>query len=776
MTSYSPLDTAKNEVRMLTIVDSDDRNPTLVHCRLEIVSLNNFTTEFSEFLEKTKDGQCSPEIFSSWFERVKSAAAEETPTSTPLELPYWRHALHYGMDGRALDEWDSLMEAIDIDFEHCLKIPPAFAISSITNNLASKSLQTRNQNKFSFLPRFQWRDYEAISYCWESETKDRQIVLNGSIVDVPRNLEAMLQRLRKLPDARSGIKFWIDALCIDQANILEKGHQVKFMQTIYTRGLSLVVWLGSASEDSDQAIDFIASITHHTLQQDQHGEERYGVHFPKWQRRQNTRLTDAFVNMPWKELLSFLSRNYWQRLWIIQELAMNHNMTLFLCGEKSLSRSMILRVCQFCMRHAEMIDQITPSSVKVVPDSSSYTYGSIWSTIYRVYCLLTLPDGETDEIQTDDVLDLGRKANVKEAVDKIYGILGLLPPRLSTLISPDYTLLSEQVYFHFAKFILIAFQKLDVVFSWCSYRSGSALPTWVPDWSTQYNRNHLYWLKQCNASGSKPVQWSTSDITQSLNCRGFIADSVHTISGSLSESNALNSLGNPAIFECPSIPLRCQYNGRENLTAALRRTLVQNLTYPEDELHSRTTLNICWVPDEHEEPVNAHFGKIWNIIGSVTSSPCWEPFQRFRRANENFPIFGFAFRDFFPSMPYYSQRISGIDGAVPPSSPTELPRINTEDPIGLDGNDALVMKRTTLTLQGRRLITTTNGYLGTAPEAVLKGDILAILYGCNYPVVLRPCGDCYMLIGESYIDGAMDGELVEAMNRGEFEEIEFKIC
>ncbi|PVH84101.1 hypothetical protein DL98DRAFT_351462, partial [Cadophora sp. DSE1049] len=114
--------------------------------------------------------------------------------------------------------------------------------------------------------------YEAISYCWESETKDRQIVLNGSLIDVPRNLEAMLQRLRTLPDTHSGIKFWIDALCIDQTNILEKGHQVKLMQTVYARAFSLVVWLGSASEQSDQAIEFIASITHHTLREDKYSE------------------------------------------------------------------------------------------------------------------------------------------------------------------------------------------------------------------------------------------------------------------------------------------------------------------------------------------------------------------------------------------------------------------------------------------------------------------------------------------------------------------------
>jgi hypothetical protein len=79
-----------------------------------------------------------------------------------------------------------------------------------------------------------------------------------------------------------------------------------------------------------------------------------------------------------------------------------------------------------------------------------------------------------------------------------------------------------------------------------------------------------------------------------------------------------------------------------------------------------------------------------------------------------------------------------------------------------------------LALIGRRLITTTGGYIGLAPEEVLKNDVIAILYGYNFPVVLRPCGEYYYVIGECYID--MDGEVIEAKERGEHQEIEINLC
>jgi hypothetical protein len=81
-----------------------------------------------------------------------------------------------------------------------------------------------------------------------------------------------------------------------------------------------------------------------------------------------------------------------------------------------------------------------------------------------------------------------------------------------------------------------------------------------------------------------------------------------------------------------------------------------------------------------------------------------------------------------------------------------------------------------LALTGHRLVIISGGFLGLALKEVLKNDVIAILYGCDFPVVLRPCGDNYYVIGECYVDGVMDGELVEAKERGEYQEREITLC
>jgi hypothetical protein len=67
--------------------------------------------------------------------------------------------------------------------------------------------------------------------------------------------------------------------------------------------------------------------------------------------------------------------------------------------------------------------------------------------------------------------------------------------------------------------------------------------------------------------------------------------------------------------------------------------------------------------------------------------------------------------------------------------------------------------------------------VGLGPSKTKEGDVIAILYGCSVPVILRPVKDPfkdvqdYEFIGEAYIHGKMDGEAIDAG----FEEQKFRL-
>lgn len=61
----------------------------------------------------------------------------------------------------------------------------------------------------------------------------------------------------------------------------------------------------------------------------------------------------------------------------------------------------------------------------------------------------------------------------------------------------------------------------------------------------------------------------------------------------------------------------------------------------------------------------------------------------------------------------------------------------------------------------RFVFTTSGGYLGIGSSTIEPGDKVVILLSCKVPVVLRPLDQGgYKLIGESYVDGMMYGEMM----------------
>jgi hypothetical protein len=60
--------------------------------------------------------------------------------------------------------------------------------------------------------------------------------------------------------------------------------------------------------------------------------------------------------------------------------------------------------------------------------------------------------------------------------------------------------------------------------------------------------------------------------------------------------------------------------------------------------------------------------------------------------------------------------------------------------------------------RGRSCFTTTEGYIGLAPAETKSGDIICVLLGSHFPIVLRSQGEeKYSVVGECYCHGIMDG-------------------
>ncbi|KAK3331228.1 heterokaryon incompatibility protein-domain-containing protein [Apodospora peruviana] len=85
-------------------------------------------------------------------------------------------------------------------------------------------------------------EYVALSYVWGKPTKVSKIHVGRERLGIARNLQRALKYIRPEQDEEP-LVIWIDALCINQDDPEERGHQVQLMRKIYSKSIGTRSWL-----------------------------------------------------------------------------------------------------------------------------------------------------------------------------------------------------------------------------------------------------------------------------------------------------------------------------------------------------------------------------------------------------------------------------------------------------------------------------------------------------------------------------------------------------
>lgn len=279
-------------------------------------------------------------------------------------------------------------------------------------------------------------DYEAISYTWADEsgdaTESRTIYVSGSPFQVTANCENALRRARRQCSDRN---IWIDNICIDQGNIEERGHQVELMPRIYAGAKQVLIYIGEATTESRAALESVAC----------------GL-------------------VKWDSLFEIMSRRYFTRSWVLQEVALARKATL-LCGEDTIPWELLA-----WSRLSRLFDKFIVASPKI--SDTTYNLGRLPPLLRFDYTTYSSPG------QTLNLLDLGRSCQATDPKDKIFSLLGLIPGGRMGPIESDYTMDTCQLYTKVAQHAAVEFGWLAVL-ARAGYHGATmnSLPSWVPDWS-----------------------------------------------------------------------------------------------------------------------------------------------------------------------------------------------------------------------------------------------------------------------------------------------------
>jgi ankyrin repeat protein len=266
--------------------------------------------------------------------------------------------------------------------------------------------------------------YDALSYTWGDQSNLQKIEVHRTtphvdrtVLPVTENLHAALQRLRHRDNDRI---LWIDAICIDQNNPVERGHQVKQMSSIYEKAVKVIFWLGKSTLVTQMAFDYMCKLQKEALG---HACKTWTISDERWQplRRRiepplsNTHKSrDEFLREGFRDLLA---RTWFRRAWIIQEVAQARRAEV-MCGAQSIPvRTFAVTVSSLGME----IEHHCQAILDIMPGTSRET--SWWA-------------GQRD-LRT--LLHKFRKSKRSDARDAIYSLLGISSDKNAEKFpTPDY--------------------------------------------------------------------------------------------------------------------------------------------------------------------------------------------------------------------------------------------------------------------------------------------------------------------------------------------------
>lgn len=142
------------------------------------------------------------------------------------------------------------------------------------------------------------------------------------------------------------LTLWADAICINQKDIVERGHQVQVMRKIYARAMEVRSWLGPGTPGSALAMDFCNARPWEERERDgwsllydaMCAAETWSTpaDHTYWETTDQAEALEALEHAP--VMLAYLralcTRRYWKRLWVVPELILGKRVLLY-CGDRT---------------------------------------------------------------------------------------------------------------------------------------------------------------------------------------------------------------------------------------------------------------------------------------------------------------------------------------------------------------------------------------------------------------------------------------------------------
>jgi hypothetical protein len=629
--------------------------------------------------------------------------------------------------------------------------------------------------------------YVALSYVWgDPVVRSEQIYVNGNLIFyVTKILHSALSRLRL---ADESFFLWVDAICINQANESERNAQVILMHKIYSEAMKVVIDLGDVRRDDKVIINGLTKLSLHDEQWETIYEDD-AVTTGQLPLLEYPGAAEPF----WPALSRLFQRSWFFRTWVIQELALGKESEVLL-GQDLLSLDFFARTTRRAIELTGILDvqRQFPTGLAKIPwgirlhwimlrnlprvvkyiiqgqltetncneQQSSSEFSKVYDTNFGAmyYTRLTARRFVQEHVDNErmersvqwgpvDYLDVEslefpvlffkfRHFKCGDPRDHVYGLLGLATDRSDPELRVDYSESVEMLSVRISRYIIR--KGFGVLVLYAAACGTAKSPSWAMNIGKDppvdfLRRTMLDSLENdwnlYSACGSTALNLQVLPENDRLLARGIL---IGTISGDQTdpfpmkpprrfpESMAESFTSFLLLLQAWAVHVSlwiqqtadwCTTVSEDDLKRMWWRTLLADLRY--------TSENICriGVSLEHE----------------AFSSPLRAIFDAKSRLRDR----ALATRDGFAVTVLWRS----LPGRKLGLAESHFERENKH-------SGETTLRETWMCL---------------LPEAAEEGDEVGILCGCPIPLVFRKDSDVemYRIIGCCYVDGAMDGQIVD---------------
>lgn len=608
---------------------------------------------------------------------------------------------------------------------------------------------------------YRWGNWLAMSHCWGDQAATETILVNGENLKISTNMAAGLRSISQLPAVRDGeLKVWNDFLCLDQHNKDEIERELKRVPSIYANAYAVISWIGPVADESSLVMTLLST---------------------KLSALDHNQGTDALLKTitrnEWRALTSFLQRPYWRRTWIIQELTLAGNRTTLLCGNETAPLLRLWELVKAMIRNAGICHRLLADALGTGDTYYDPVRHATFSVIARLLYLHDIDHmrrniSHESEYDLLPLLDVCRASQQQYLRDKCYGVLGLLPSRVTRLIQPDLNKAPHAIYTDMVLASIQALQRLDVLQNCMFDATNPTFPTWTPDLRIKSMSHAIGSRLIMNSGGDLQHQPYTSPDRRTLTCRGFIADTVDHLTPPqwplqpVTEQETSDAQPPSRHFPPP------QQQPHTSVAESLFKALVGGTAgFPHDRpppAEYSQLLDLPWpVRYDTMEPVSLAEDLINQGWCTPDEKQDLITFSIFRqRAGRQFNVLGRPLESFFPTRAHTQPTESAtavVDDLGGPAISTTTTKWQNRK----------MLRQACNTLKKRRLFITEQGRIGVCGRQARPRDLIAILQGCSTPLVLRrwvPTGansakvsddetrEACVVIGACYTDGLMSAE------------------